>query len=162
VKREEIEMTSDTSTRTEEYSAVLNLPADLETVAALFTSADGLNRWWGPTDGDATVGGTLITRFGEHGANATRVREVGPHRIVWEPIAAAGTIPTGHTQEWLGTTIEIDIVPNETGGGTALGFRHVGLTPRLDCWVACHDAWTYFMSSIETYAKTGTGTPLGS
>jgi uncharacterized protein YndB with AHSA1/START domain len=153
-------MTSDTSMRTEDYSAVLNLPADPETLAALFTSADGVSRWWGPTEGDATVGGTLITHFGDHGANATRVRAVGTNRIVWEPIAAPGTTPTGHTQEWLGTTIEIEIVPTDTGG--ELRFRHLGLTPRLDCWDACYDAWTYFMSSIETYAKTGTGTPFGS
>lgn len=153
-------MTINISTRTEDYSAVLNLPTSPETVAALFTTADGVSRWWGPTEGDATVGGTLVTRFGEHGVNANRVREVGASRVVWEPIAAPGTTPTGHTQEWLGTTIEIEILPS--GAGTELHFRHVGLTPQLDCWDACHDAWTYFMSSIETCAETGTGTPFTS
>ncbi len=153
-------MTSNSSTRTEDYSAVLNLPVSPEAVAALFASADGVSRWWGPTEGDATADGTLITRFGDHGVNATRVQEAGTNRIVWEPIAAPGTTPTGHTQEWLGTTIEIDIRP--TDAGAELRFRHIGLTPRLDCWDACQDAWTYFMSSIETCAKTGTGTPFGS
>jgi len=152
-------MTSNTNTQGRDYSAVLTLPASPETVIALFTSADGVSRWWGPTEGEATVGGTLITRFGDHGVNANRVREVGPNRIVWEPIAAPGTTPTGHTQEWLGTTIEIDIRPTDTD--TELSFRHIGLTPALDCWDDCYNGWTYFMSSIETYANTGTGTPFG-
>src|SRR3954451_22206063 len=117
-------MNSTTSTRTEDFTAVLNLPSSPDTVSALFTSAAGVSRWWGPTEGDGAVGGTLVTSFGDHGVNAMRVREVGINRIVWEPIAAPGTTPTGHTQEWLGTTIEIDIVP--AGTGTELRFRHTG------------------------------------
>lgn len=151
-------MTNATSTRTQDFTAVLDLPVSPATVVALFTTAAGVSRWWGPTQGDAAIGGTLITSFGEHGVNATRVLEVGPNRVVWEPVAAPETTPTGHTQEWLGTTIEIDILP--TGSGAELRFRHVGLTPSLDCWDACFDAWTYFMASIESYAKTGVGTPF--
>ncbi|WP_433234628.1 SRPBCC family protein [Actinomadura nitritigenes] len=152
-------MTGITSTRDADYTAVLNLPATPAAVAALFTSAAGVSRWWGPTEGDGAVGGTLVTAFGEYGANAMRVLEAGPDRVVWESVAPDGTVPTGHTEEWLGTRMEFDIVP--AGGGTELRFRHVGLTPRLDCWDACADAWRHFMASIETLAETGTGTPFG-
>ena len=54
------------------------------------------------------------------GVNAMRVLESGPARVVWESIAADGTTPTGHTKEWLGTTMEFDIVP--AGAGTELRF----------------------------------------
>jgi hypothetical protein len=54
--------------------------------------------------------------------------------------------------------MEFDIIPARTG--TELRFRHVGLTPRLECWEACAAAWTYFMASIEACARTGTGTPF--
>ena len=148
-----------TDTPTEDFTAVLHLPASPETVAALFTSAAGVSRWWGPTEGDGAVGGTLVTSFGDNGVNAMRVLEAGPDRVVWEPVAAPGTTPTGHTQEWLGTRVEIDIVP--AGSGTELRFRHAGLTPRLECWDACFAGWTYFMASIEALAATGTGTPFG-
>jgi uncharacterized protein YndB with AHSA1/START domain len=151
-------MTS-TSTRTEDFTAVLNLPASPATVSALFTSAAGVSRWWGPTEGDGTAGGTLVTSFGEHGANAMRVLEAGPARVVWESIAPEGTTPTGHTKEWLGTTMEFDILPGDTG--TELRFRHAGLTPQLDCWNDCFAGWTHFMASIEACAETGTGTPFG-
>jgi hypothetical protein len=134
-------------------------------VSALFTSAAGVGSWWGPTTGDAAVGGTLITSFGEYGVNAMRVLESGPARVVWESIAADGTTPTGHTKEWLGTTMEFDIAEAEAepeaGAGTELRFRHAGLTARLDCFDSCVTAWTYFLSSIEAVATTGTGTPFG-
>ncbi len=148
-----------TSTPTEDYTAVLSLPATPATVSALFTSAAGVSRWWGPTEGDAAVGGTLVTSFGDAGVNAMRVLEAGPTRVVWAPIAAEGTTPTGHTQEWLGTRVEFDIVPS--GAGTELRFRHAGLTRQLECWDDCFAGWTYFMSSIQTFAETGTGTPFG-
>src|SRR5947208_2666405 len=141
-------MTSTISSRTEDFTAVLNLPVSPDTVWALFTSAAGVSRWWGPTEGDAAVGGTLVTSFGNHGVNAMRVLEAGPTRVVWESIALDGTTPTGHTQEWLGTTMEFEIVAADAG--TQLRFRHAGLTPRLECWDSCVDGWAYFMASIET------------
>jgi len=149
---------------TEDFTSVLTLPVGPGTVSALFTSAAGVSRWWGPTEGNAAVGGTLVTSFGEHGVNAMRVLEAGPARVVWESVAVDGTTPTGHTREWLGTTMEFDIrpAPSGEGSGTQLRFRHAGLTPQLQCWDACFAAWTYFMASIEAAATTGTGTPFGS
>ncbi len=152
-------MTTTTDTRTEDFCAVLSLPASPATVLALFTSAAGVSRWWGQTEGDGAVGGTLITSFGEHGVNAVRVLEAGPTRVIWEPVVAEGTTPTGHTPEWLGTTIEFAMVP--AGAGTELRFRHAGLTPQLACWDDCYAGWTYFMASIQAFAETGTGTPFG-
>jgi len=152
-------MTSTTSTQTGDFTAVLNLPASPATVSALFASAAGVSRWWGPTEGDGAAGGTLVTSFGEYGVNAMRVLQAGPARVVWEPIMSDETTPTGHTQEWLGTTMEFDIAP--AGTGTELRFRHAGLTPQLGCWDDCSAAWTYFMASIEIFAETGIGTPFG-
>ena len=152
-------MTSTTSTRIEDFSAVLSLPASPASVLALFTSADGVSRWWGPTQGDGAVGGMLSTSFGDHGANTVRVLAAGPTRVVWESIVSSGIKPTGHTPEWLGTTMEFDIIPD--GMGTELRFRHAGLTPQLECWDECFAGWPYFMASITTFAETGTGTPFG-
>lgn len=106
---------ADTGARTEDFTAVLALPADPATVSALFTSAEGVSRWWGPTEGDGTVGGTLVTSFGDHGVNAMRVLAAGPARAVWESVALDGTTPTGRTGEWLGTAMAFDIAPAGTG-----------------------------------------------
>lgn len=87
-----------------------------------------------------------------------RVLEAGPARVVWELTAPEGTAATGHTKEWLGTTIEFDIVP--AGTGTELHFRHAGPPPQLKCWDDCLAAWTHCRASIETFAETGTGIPF--
>ena len=133
-------MTSTTSTRTEDFTAVLNLPASPATVSALFTSAAGVSRWWGPTEGDGAVGGTLVTSFGE----LRRQRDARPRSRTRPRGLGAGRARRDHAhrahQEWLGTTMEFDIVP--AGAGTELRFRHAGLTPQLECWDACAAAWT--------------------
>jgi uncharacterized protein YndB with AHSA1/START domain len=146
-----------TRTMTDDFTAVLTLAASPETVAALFTSADGVSRWWGPTEGSGEVGGTLVTSFGSYGVNAMRVVEVSPTRVVWESVAPDQVTGTTHQQEWLGTTVEFDIAAS--AGGTELRFRHVGLTPQLECWDTCNSGWTHFMASIEAYAETGAGHP---
>ncbi len=151
-------MSSTVSTDTEDFTAVLRLSDDPAAVTALFTSAAGVSRWWGPTEGDGSVGGTLVARFGGNGVNAVRVVEAGPTRVVWVPVVAEGTTPTWHTPEWLGTTLEWEVLPD--GAGTELRFRHSGLTPRLECWDDCSTGWTYFLSSIEALVDTGTGTPF--
>ncbi|MCW2544772.1 MAG: hypothetical protein JWM40_2324 [Frankiales bacterium] len=148
-----------TATSNQDFTAMIALPARPEVVAELFTSAAGVSRWWGPTEGDASVGGTLATSFGEYGINAMRVLEAGPNRVVWESVALEGVRPTEHVQEWLGTTMEFDMVPSEIG--TELQFRHVGLTPQLACWDDCYAGWTHFMASIQQLAETGTGNPHG-
>ena len=152
-------MTNSIETETDDFTAVLHLQASPAVVAELFTSPAGVSRWWGPTEGDGSVGGTLTTSFGEYGVNTMRVLEAGPNRVVWESTVPAGATATGHTKEWLGTTMEFDVLAD--GTGTELRFRHAGLTPQLECFDACADAWTQFMSSIEAYASTGTGTPFG-
>jgi uncharacterized protein YndB with AHSA1/START domain len=151
-------MTMIIDARSDDFTAELQLPASPPAVLALFTSAEGISRWWGPTTGNADVGGTLRISFGEHGENAVRVKEAGPSRVVWEPIVPDNGTPTGHTLEWLGTSIEIDILPSDSG--SELHFRHSGLTPQLECWEACDSAWTYFLSSVEALVKTGIGTPF--
>jgi hypothetical protein len=149
-----------TISSTEDFTATLDRPASPDAVVALFISAAGVSRWWGPTVGDGTVDGTLVISFGEHGENVVRVLEAGPSRVIWEPIVADGSTPTRHTEEWLGTTIEVDVLPADTGA--QLRFRHRGLTSQLVCWDDCLSGWNYFMSSIELLVRTGTGTPYGS
>lgn len=141
-----------------DFTAVVSLLADCDTVSAYLTSAAGVGRWWGPASGDATAGGTLVVDFGAFGVNAVHVAEAGPTRVVWEPVAVDGTTPTAHTPEWIGTRIEFDLTPSESG--TELRFRHTGLTEALQCWDDCSAGWRYFLASIERLAATGAGTPF--
>ncbi len=48
-------------------------------------------------------------------------------------------------------------------GGTELRFRHVGLTPRLECFADCKSGWDHFIpTSLRAYVETGDGHPNGS
>jgi uncharacterized protein YndB with AHSA1/START domain len=143
-----------------DFTAMLDLPAAPEDLIALFTSPEGVSRWWGPTTGDGTIGGVLVISFGEHGQNAVRVLQTDPGRVVWEPVVADGLTPTGHTHEWLGTTIEVEV--RAAGEGAQLHFRHRGLTPKLACWDDCVAGWNHFMASISSLLRTGSGHPYGS
>lgn len=151
-------MTDIASTRTDGFAQVVELPVSPDDALQLLTSTGAVARWWGAAAGNADVGGTITVSFGEHGANAVRVLEVGPTCVVWEPVVPEGYEPTGHTKEWLGTRIEFAVEPGPAG--SRLTFRHVGLTPALECYEPCADAWTYFLASIEALASTGTGTPF--
>ena len=153
------EMTEMTSTITEDFTAVLQLPASPETNTAFFSSAAGVSARGGPTEGDGAVGGTLTTSFGDYGVNAMRVLEVGPTRAVWESIETEAGTGTVHQKEWIGTTMEFDFAPIDSA--TEFRFRHAGLTSQLECWNDCFAGWSHFMASIESLAATGTGTPFG-
>jgi uncharacterized protein YndB with AHSA1/START domain len=142
----------------EDFRAVLSLPASPEDIAALFTTVEGVSSWWGPTEGDATVGGTITTYFGGNGVNANRVLEAGPTRFVWQPVEPDRGVPTWHTAEWLSTRIEFELAASDVA--TELQFRHAGLKPQLACWNDCAPGWQYFLQSIQCYAETGTGTPF--
>ena len=62
-----------------------------------------------------------------------------------------------HTPEWAGTTIVFELAPAD--GGSELRFRHVGLTPQLECFDMCHEGWTHYLASLVAYVDTGEGHP---
>jgi hypothetical protein len=65
-------------------------------------------------------------------------------------------------EDWVGTSIHFDLTP-PASGGTDLDFRHVGLTPRLECFHDCKSGWDHFNpTSLRDYVETGAGHPNGS
>lgn len=61
-------------------------------------------------------------------------------------------------KEWTGTDVEFTVTP--TAQGTNLKFVHRGLRPQLECYSACHDAWTaYVAGSLKDLVLTGRGKP---
>jgi uncharacterized protein YndB with AHSA1/START domain len=109
-----------------------------ESVLAALRTVEGITDWWGPTTGSAEVEGTFEVSFAEG-------------KVVWT------VEETPRTPEWVGTTIVFDVTAS--GDGTALHFRHHGLTPQLECFDMCHAGWTHYLSSLVSYADTGQGQP---
>ena len=60
--------------------------------------------------------------------------------------------------EWTNTKISFDITPQ--GDKTALRFTQWGLTPEVECYDACSNAWSdYINNSLRNLINTGRGNP---
>ncbi|MBM3114891.1 SRPBCC family protein [Jeongeupia naejangsanensis] len=135
------------------------MPADV--YAALTTSA-GLRGWW-TVDSDAdpadTVGSELRFRFGSHYMHM-RIEQLTPSAEVHWYCTAAFTDVDAFTRkdEWVGTRIKFRLAA--TGDGqTRLDFVHLGLVPEFECYDLCQNGWQHFLTSLQQYVATGTGTP---
>jgi uncharacterized protein YndB with AHSA1/START domain len=123
-----------------------------ESVLAALRTVEGITDWWGPTTGSAEVEGTFEVSFAEHEqVIVLHVEPAEEGKVVWT------VEETPRTPEWVGTTIVFDVTAS--GDGTALHFRHHGLTPQLECFDMCHAGWTHYLSSLVSYADTGQGQP---
>ena len=140
----------------DDYQVRLTLQASADEVFDALTSLEALSQWWTPVEGSGLAGGELTFAFGPGSTAVMRVdaaeRGVG---VVWTNVACM-------MDDWVGTSIHFDLTPAPSGG-TNLNFRHVGLTPRLECYNDCKSGWDHFIpTSLRDYVETGTGHPNGS
>ena len=59
--------------------------------------------------------------------------------------------------DWLGTTLAIELV--ETPAGTRVRLVHSGYPAKNEVYERCSEAWPYFLRSLASYVRTGTGEP---
>ncbi len=139
-------------TTTEDFEFVEELAASPDTVHAALTNAASVSGWWGPTTGSAEEGDTLVVSF-EGGTQqiVIHVASAERGRVVWQVVSAP------LTPEWAGTTIVFELAPS--GESTTMHFRHIGLTPQLECFDMCHAGWTYYLASLVEYVERGEGHP---
>ena len=64
-------------------------------------------------------------------------------------------------EDWSGTKVTFDIVDRGSSEACELSFRHVGLSPALDCFDHCEIGWEHFLASLVAYVERGKGTPFG-
>jgi uncharacterized protein YndB with AHSA1/START domain len=142
---------TDQPTFNQDYQAQLIIAGSPDAVFDAVTTLQGLAGWWTAVTGDGRTGGELTFSFGPASDAVMRVdaaeRAVG---VRWTTIAC-------HVEDWVETTVHFDL--EETPTGTALRFRHGGLTPRLECFSDCKSGWDHFMTSLRAYVETGTGYP---
>jgi uncharacterized protein YndB with AHSA1/START domain len=139
----------------QDYQSQMTLAAAPEVVFEALTTTKGLAGWWTPVTGDGLAGGELTFSFGPAMQAVMRVDAAEPGvGIRWTNLAC-------HVADWVGTTVHFGIEATP-GGGTELRFRHVGLTPRLECYSDCKSGWDHFIPSLRAYVETGTGNPNGS
>ncbi len=145
------------SPNTSGYASSFTVRASRERVFNALTTLAGLRGWWTTrVSGSATGGGEV--RFEFEGLDEYIVMRVDvatrPSLVRWTCVV--------HTElsEWDGTTLTFDLF-GDAAAACELNFKHIGLTPKLNCYNDCKLGWEYFLASLVSYVENGQGTPFG-
>jgi hypothetical protein len=126
--------------------------------AEVFQSIINVGGWWtGDVEGSAAaVGDEFTYRYRDFHDSTQRVVElVANEKIRWKVTSAKLTF-VEDPREWVGTDIVFDVRP--TKGGTEVRFTHRGLTPGLECYDQCSNAWGFLVgTSLRRLITTGDG-----
>ena len=121
----------------------------------VFDTINDVRAWWiGDIDGETVnVGDVFTYRHEPQHRSVQRITESIPgKRIVWHVDDAELTFIEDRT-EWIGTEITFDIT--ERDGKTEVRFSHVGLTPGVECYEACSNAWGSYVNGSLKKLITG-------
>lgn len=124
-----------------------------------FDAINDVSGWWGRITGTTTsVGDEFVYVVPGLHYSGFRVTDLEPaRRIAWVVTGSyLGFI--ADKQEWNGSTVRFDIAA--TAGGTQITFTHEGLTPEVECYGTCANAWGMFVQgSLKALIDTGVGEP---
>ena len=131
-----------------------------QTPEAVFAAIQNVRGWWSELiEGAADHLGAVVYYHHQDLHRCTfQVTEFVPgQRVVWHVLQNYFSFVEDKT-EWTDTDIVFDIVPQ--GPQTELRFTHVGLVPQYECFHACSDGWsTYITGSLYRLITTGKGQP---
>ncbi len=141
------------------YKRSLPLSASDEKI---FESIINIPLWWTEMfEGTADRQGRKFTvRFGSSVFKTMVVEELIPNKkIVWNVVDSVIDIPElNNKTEWIGTKIIWEISTHQDK--TVLELRHIGLTPKIECYTICENGWNGFTESLTELIHTGLGKPL--
>ncbi len=137
-----------------DYTYEMRVHVPLPQIIEAVTDGTVIGGWW-----------TVVTRSERHG-NEVRLFVGGDAPFVFFTVAlAAGTGEVTWTvtdcavmADWVGTVPSFSAQQNDDGTCT-VAFRHIGLTPELECFDQCRAGWNHFMPSLHQFLETGVGRP---
>ena len=92
-----------------------------------------------------------------HYSKQKLIEVVPGKRVVWRVTDSRLNFIADKT-EWTNTEITFDISKN--GDKTEIRFTHIGLAPEVECYEACSNAWSdYITNSLRKLITTGKGKP---
>ena len=109
--------------------------------AEVFQAINNVRAWWageieGKTD---TLGASFTYRYKHFHRSTHKITEMTPgKKVVWRTTDASINF-VADKSEWNGTDIVFEITGKD--GKTELRFTHVGLSPSIECYADCSDAW---------------------
>jgi hypothetical protein len=126
----------------------------------VFDAIRTVRGWWSETlqGNSENVGEEFTYQYGDVHRCKIKLTEVVPEKkIVWLVLENFFSFTNDET-EWVGTNIIFEISPQ--GDKTILQFTHDGLVPEYECYNACVNGWTqYITQSLYSLITTGKGKP---
>ena len=129
-----------------------------KTPKEVFDAINNVREWWsenitGKTD---KVGEVWEYRYKDMHSSKQKIIELIPgKKIVWKVLESYLSF-IENKKEWDNTEIIFDI--KKKGDKTELRFTHVGLTPKIECYGACSDAWSFYIkNSLYKFINNGKG-----
>ena len=128
--------------------------------AAAFTAINNVRAWWSENiEGNTNKPGDEFTYHHQdiHYCQVKLVEMIPDKEIAW--LVKYNYFKfTKDKSEWTGTKISFDISGQD--GKADIRFTHHGLTPALECYDICSNAWTqYIGKSLLDLITTGQGQP---
>lgn len=144
------------------YSRTITYDVPPSLVYEAFTQADKLREWWtNKCEAGSKAGDKNIFYFDEAKAVFT-IEKLDPGKeVVWKCVEHDFKYeePITKTDEWVGTTIRIQLKKNGKLG-TDMTFTHEGLVPELQCYSVCEQGWDHFLkTSLKKFLEFGKGQP---
>jgi len=123
----------------------------------VFDAINDVRSWWtGKIEGSSDeLGAEFTYQYEDMHFSRQKLTEFVPgKKVVWR-VTEAEINFVEDKSEWVGTDIVFDIAAKD--GKTEVVFTHVGLTPEIECFDNCKDAWSYYIkTALPAFIKTGT------
>ena len=131
-----------------------------QTPDEVFLAVNRVSGWWsGEVLGESEKLGDEFTYHfpGIHFSRQKVTESIPGKKTVWHVTDAELTF-VSDKQEWIGTDIVFEI--EEGADQTELHFTHVGLSPSLQCYGSCANAWSILVTkNLRNLIITGADQP---
>ncbi|WP_300600854.1 SRPBCC domain-containing protein [Niabella sp.] len=131
-----------------------------QTPEVVFNAVNNVRGWWTENLEGATLqkDDAFEVRFGDVHYSRQQLTEVIPNKKVVWLVTDSRLNFAQNQQEWNDTQIFFEI--SEEKGKTELRFTHKGLHPEIECYSACSNAWSdYITGSLRNLIDHGSGKP---
>lgn len=134
---------------------IVDKPAD-----EVFNAVGNISQWWTENvKGNSLKPGDEFTvQFGDKHFSKQKLVEVIPNKRIEWLVTDSKLNWLKNKQEWTGTRIVFEI--SDRDQRIELRFTHIGLSPDVECYEGCSNAWSqYIRSSLFKLITTGQGQP---